>query len=253
MHYGRAVHTVRQSHNAPHFGSSQSEKDPMPEFSVCYLSQSNPLIADAAEPEVRNALLAIASLPIRGQDLPFHAYEAIGHNQIRGIIRNAGDMIPEELMNSLHCRKCKILQARTLGDKGTPWSHLKVTAYPTRSACGHLLCVFFRTVHEWPFVTYVTRSGNTRCNAPILWQRDLHVVCGNTKRAHSAQTQNRSGAVVVVLTWPQPQTVQKDDKPIRKLNKNASWLPKVNVRNGRHRGVSTAIPRAEKSKIHLDP
>ncbi|KAH6943399.1 hypothetical protein HPB50_020896 [Hyalomma asiaticum] len=78
-----------------------SEEDPLPEFTV------------------RNALLAIASLPVSGKDVPFQAYEAVSPNQIRGIIRNAGDMTSEELMSSLHCRKCKILQARPLGDKGT--------------------------------------------------------------------------------------------------------------------------------------
>ncbi|KAH6928516.1 hypothetical protein HPB50_016853 [Hyalomma asiaticum] len=96
-----------------------SEEDPLPEFTVRYLGHSNQLAVDAAEPEVRNALLAIASLPISGKDVPFQAYEAVSQNQIRGIIRNAGDMTSEELMNSLHCRKCKILQARPLGDKGT--------------------------------------------------------------------------------------------------------------------------------------
>ncbi|KAH6932149.1 hypothetical protein HPB50_003052 [Hyalomma asiaticum] len=96
-----------------------SEEDPLPEFTVRYLGHSNQLAVDAAEPEVRNALLAIASLPISGKDVPFQAYEAVSQNQIRGIIRNSGDMTSEELMNSLHCRKCKILQTRPLGDKGT--------------------------------------------------------------------------------------------------------------------------------------
>ncbi|KAH6945482.1 hypothetical protein HPB50_008721 [Hyalomma asiaticum] len=79
----------------------------------------NQLAVNAAEPEVRNTLLAIASLPVSGKDVPFQAYEAVSQNQIRGIIRNAGDMTSEELMNSLHWRMCKILQARPLGDKGT--------------------------------------------------------------------------------------------------------------------------------------
>ncbi|KAH7948877.1 hypothetical protein HPB49_002839 [Dermacentor silvarum] len=77
---------------------SLSEGDPMPEFSVRYLSQSNQLAVDAAEPEVRNALLAIAYLSIRGQDVPFHSYEAVGHNQIRGIFTNAEDMSSQELI-----------------------------------------------------------------------------------------------------------------------------------------------------------
>ncbi|KAH8033578.1 hypothetical protein HPB51_014358 [Rhipicephalus microplus] len=124
------------------------EEDPLPEFRVRYLGYSNQLAVDAAEPEVCNALLAIASLPIGGKEVPFQAYEAVNRDQIRGIIRNAGDMTSEELMNSLHCRKCKILQARPLGDKGTAMVTLKVTAYPIRLACGHLRSVFFRIVHE---------------------------------------------------------------------------------------------------------
>ncbi|KAH6920427.1 hypothetical protein HPB50_028585 [Hyalomma asiaticum] len=96
-----------------------SEEDPLPELTVRYLGHSNQLAVDAAEPEVRNALLAIASLPVSGKNVPFQAYEAVSQNQIRGIIRNAGDMNSEQLMSSLHCRKCKILQARPLGDKGT--------------------------------------------------------------------------------------------------------------------------------------
>ncbi|KAH6926671.1 hypothetical protein HPB50_021186 [Hyalomma asiaticum] len=55
---------------------SLSEEDPLPEFAVRYLGHSNQLAVDAAEPEVRNALLAIASLPISGKDVPFQAYEA---------------------------------------------------------------------------------------------------------------------------------------------------------------------------------
>ncbi|KAL1472116.1 hypothetical protein MTO96_023169 [Rhipicephalus appendiculatus] len=53
-----------------------SEEDPLPEFTVRYLGRSNQLAVDAAEPEVRNALLAIASLPLSGKNVPFHAYEA---------------------------------------------------------------------------------------------------------------------------------------------------------------------------------
>ncbi|KAL1436743.1 hypothetical protein MTO96_049386 [Rhipicephalus appendiculatus] len=96
-----------------------SEEDQLPEFTVRYLGRSNQLAVDAAEPEVRDGLLAIASLPLSGENVPFPAYEAVSQDQIRGIIRNAGDMTSEELMKSLHCRKCKILQARPLGDKGT--------------------------------------------------------------------------------------------------------------------------------------
>ncbi|KAH7961668.1 hypothetical protein HPB52_011195 [Rhipicephalus sanguineus] len=94
-------------------------EDPLPEFTVRYLGRSNQLAVDAAEPEVRNALRAIASLPLSGKNVPFHAYEAVSQDQIRDIIRNAGDMTSEQLMKSLHCRKCKILQARPIGHKGT--------------------------------------------------------------------------------------------------------------------------------------
>ncbi|KAH7984749.1 hypothetical protein HPB52_023707 [Rhipicephalus sanguineus] len=54
-----------------------SEEDPLPEFTVRYLGHSNQLAVDAAEHEVRNALLAIASLPVSGKNVPFHAYEAV--------------------------------------------------------------------------------------------------------------------------------------------------------------------------------
>ncbi|KAH6943328.1 hypothetical protein HPB50_019981 [Hyalomma asiaticum] len=114
-----------------------SEEDSLPEFTVRYLGHSNQLAVDAAEPEVRNALLAIASLPISGKDVPFQAYEAVGQNQIRGIIRNAGDMTSEELMNSLHCRKCKILQARPLGDKGTAMVTFEVAVCNICRKIGH--------------------------------------------------------------------------------------------------------------------
>ncbi|KAL1486265.1 hypothetical protein MTO96_031460 [Rhipicephalus appendiculatus] len=53
-----------------------SEEDQLPEFTVRYLGRSNQLAVDAAEPEVRDALLAIASLPLSGENVPFHAYEA---------------------------------------------------------------------------------------------------------------------------------------------------------------------------------
>ncbi|KAH7961963.1 hypothetical protein HPB52_013752 [Rhipicephalus sanguineus] len=96
-----------------------TNEDPLPEFTVRYLGRSNQLAVDAAEPEVRNALRAIASLPLSGKNVPFHAYEAVSQDQIRDIIRNAGDMTSEQLMKSLHCRKCKILQARPIGHKGT--------------------------------------------------------------------------------------------------------------------------------------
>ncbi|KAH7939956.1 hypothetical protein HPB52_019619 [Rhipicephalus sanguineus] len=76
-----------------------SEEDPLPEFTVRYLGHSNQLAVDAAGPEVRNALFAIASLPDSGKNVPFHTYEAVSQNQIRGVIRNAGDMTSEELMN----------------------------------------------------------------------------------------------------------------------------------------------------------
>ncbi|KAL1486403.1 hypothetical protein MTO96_046982 [Rhipicephalus appendiculatus] len=44
-----------------------SEEDQLPEFTVRYLGRSNQLAVDAAEPEVRDALLAIASLPLSGE------------------------------------------------------------------------------------------------------------------------------------------------------------------------------------------
>ncbi|KAL1426865.1 hypothetical protein MTO96_017942 [Rhipicephalus appendiculatus] len=53
-----------------------SEEDQLPEFTVRYLGRSNQLAVDAGEPEVRDALLAIASLPLSGENVPFHAYEA---------------------------------------------------------------------------------------------------------------------------------------------------------------------------------
>ncbi|KAL1466365.1 hypothetical protein MTO96_026742 [Rhipicephalus appendiculatus] len=53
-----------------------SEEDQLPEFTVRYLGRSSQLAVDAAEPEVRDALLAIASLPLSGENVPFHAYEA---------------------------------------------------------------------------------------------------------------------------------------------------------------------------------
>ncbi|KAH8035118.1 hypothetical protein HPB51_004359 [Rhipicephalus microplus] len=42
-------------------------------------------------------------------------------------------MTSEELMNSLHCRKCKILQARPLGDKGTAMVMLRGNSLPYQS------------------------------------------------------------------------------------------------------------------------
>ncbi|KAH7959914.1 hypothetical protein HPB49_014885 [Dermacentor silvarum] len=123
---------VMMRYNSAHL--SLSEGDPMPGFSVRHLRQSNQLAVDVAKPEVRSALLAIASLPIRGQDVPFQAYEAFGHNQIRCVIRNAGEMTSEELMNSLHCRKCKILQSRPLGDKGTVMVTYEGTSLPYKPA-----------------------------------------------------------------------------------------------------------------------
>ncbi|KAH9383182.1 hypothetical protein HPB48_024008 [Haemaphysalis longicornis] len=113
-----------------------SGEDPLPKFMVRYLGHSNQLAVDAADSEVRDALLAIASLLVSGKDVPFQAYEAVGRNQIRCIIRNTGDMTSEELMNSLHCRKCKILKARPLGDKDTVMATFEGKSLPYKVGLG---------------------------------------------------------------------------------------------------------------------
>ncbi|KAG0437397.1 hypothetical protein HPB47_017462 [Ixodes persulcatus] len=91
----------------------------LPKFLTRYLNRSNQIAVDAAETRVRDALVTIDQLPIKGQVVPFQAYETIRHGQIRGIIRHAGGMLATELMQNLHCRKCEILSARPLGDNGT--------------------------------------------------------------------------------------------------------------------------------------
>ncbi|KAH6926469.1 hypothetical protein HPB50_018729 [Hyalomma asiaticum] len=162
------LHRVITRHISAHLNFS--EEDPLPEFTVRYLGHSNQLAVDAAEPEVRNALLAIASLPVSGKDVPFHAYEAVSQNQIRGIIRNAGDMTSEELMSSLHCRKCKILQARPVGDKGTAMVTFEGNSLPYK-------------------VLYCRRSGTKRLlldcghDVNILWVPAHCGIPGN-KKAH---------------------------------------------------------------------
>ncbi|KAG0428528.1 hypothetical protein HPB47_024508 [Ixodes persulcatus] len=88
----------------------------LPKFLTRYLNRSNQIAVDAAETRVRDALVTIDHLPIKGQVVPFQAYETIRHGQIRGIIRNAGGMLATELMQNLHCRKCEILSARPLGE-----------------------------------------------------------------------------------------------------------------------------------------
>ncbi|KAG0430751.1 hypothetical protein HPB47_022414 [Ixodes persulcatus] len=88
----------------------------LPKFLTRYLNRSNQIAVDAAETRVRDALVTIDHLSIKGQAVPFQAYETIRHGQIRGIIRNAGGMLATERMQNLHCRKCEILSARPLGE-----------------------------------------------------------------------------------------------------------------------------------------
>ncbi|KAH9384762.1 hypothetical protein HPB48_026775 [Haemaphysalis longicornis] len=57
-----------------------SEEDPLPKSMLRYLAHSNLLALEAVDPEVRHALLAIASLPVIGKDVPFQANEAVCHN-----------------------------------------------------------------------------------------------------------------------------------------------------------------------------
>lgn len=104
----------------------------LPKFLTRYLNRSNQIAVDAAETRVRDALVTIDHLPIKGQTIPFQAYEAIRHGQIRGIIRNAGGMLATELMQNLHCRKCEILSARPLGDNGTALITFRGNSLPYR-------------------------------------------------------------------------------------------------------------------------
>ncbi|KAH8029395.1 hypothetical protein HPB51_005788 [Rhipicephalus microplus] len=168
------------------------EEDPLPEFRVRYLGYSNQLAVDAAEPEVCNALLAIASLPIGGKEVPFQAYEAVNRDQIRGIIRNAGDMTSEELMNSLHCRKCKILQARPLGDKGTAMVTFEGNSLPYKVGLRSF------TIRVFPYRARVTvcdichKIGHrkeqcpnisaARCSTCGLRQHEEGTQCPNTEQ-----------------------------------------------------------------------
>ncbi|KAG0422981.1 hypothetical protein HPB47_001267 [Ixodes persulcatus] len=104
----------------------------LPKFLTRYLNRSNQIAVDAAETRVRDALVTIDHLPIKGQVVPFQAYETIRHGQIRGIIRNAGGMLATELMQNLHCRKCEILSARPLGDNGTALITFRSNSLPYR-------------------------------------------------------------------------------------------------------------------------
>ncbi|KAG0430883.1 hypothetical protein HPB47_022292 [Ixodes persulcatus] len=103
-----------------------------PNFTTRFLTHSNQLALDVYDPAVRDAFLKIKSLPIRGKEAPFQAYEATGEGQIRGIIQNAGCLTQEQLMASLHCRKCRILNARPLGDNGTALVTFESTRLPYR-------------------------------------------------------------------------------------------------------------------------
>ncbi|KAG0423837.1 hypothetical protein HPB47_000399 [Ixodes persulcatus] len=101
-------------------------------FLTRYLNRSNQIAVDAAETRVRDALVTIDHLPIKGQVVPFQAYETIRHGQIRGIIRNAGGMLATELMQNLHCRKFEILSARPLGDNDTALITFRGNSLPYR-------------------------------------------------------------------------------------------------------------------------
>lgn len=103
-----------------------------PDFTTRFLTHSNQLALDVYDPAVRDAFLKIKSLPICGKEAPFQAYEATGEGQIRGIIQNAGGLTQEQLMASLHCRKCRILNARPLGDNGTALVTFESTRLPYR-------------------------------------------------------------------------------------------------------------------------
>ncbi|KAH9377922.1 hypothetical protein HPB48_012720 [Haemaphysalis longicornis] len=87
-------------------------------------------------------------------DVPFEAYDAVGQNKIRGIIKNARDMTSEELMDSFHCRSCKILQGRPLSDEENNKALFESKIFLYRSARGHSPFVFSRTVHKWMSVIY---------------------------------------------------------------------------------------------------
>ncbi|KAG0439900.1 hypothetical protein HPB47_016473 [Ixodes persulcatus] len=103
-----------------------------PDFTTRFLIHSNQLALDVYDPTVRGAFLKIKSLPIRGKEAPFQAYQATGEGQIRGIIQNAGGLTQEQLMASLHCSKCRILNARPLGDNGSAFFTFESTRLPYR-------------------------------------------------------------------------------------------------------------------------
>ncbi|KAH9374857.1 hypothetical protein HPB48_020677 [Haemaphysalis longicornis] len=213
-------------------------------FMVRYLGHSNQLAVDAADPEVRDALLAIASLPVSGKDVSFQAYQAVGRNQITGIIRNVEDMTSDELINSLHCRKCKILQARPLGDKGTVMVTFEGKSLPYKVGLGSFtIRFFFVPGGEWLSVIYVTKLAITRSSAPILWQHDCPK-CGLPARAHNVRAHNRSAALWWFTLGHSHKLPQKTTKP-EKLNKNTSRLPKSQRRKRQTQGRQRRNPEAE--------
>ncbi|KAH9366947.1 hypothetical protein HPB48_002462 [Haemaphysalis longicornis] len=99
--------------------STTPERKGDPRILIRYLDRSNQIAVDTDDCGVRNALLTITQLPINGKPTQFQAYEAIARNHIRGIIYNAGGMTATELKANLHCRKCEIISARLIGEKGT--------------------------------------------------------------------------------------------------------------------------------------
>ncbi|KAH9360534.1 hypothetical protein HPB48_022332 [Haemaphysalis longicornis] len=99
--------------------STTPERKGDPRILIRYLDRSNQIAVDTDDCGVRDALLTITQLPINGKPTQFQAYEAITRNQIRGIIHNAGGMTATELKANLHCRKCEIISARPIGEKGT--------------------------------------------------------------------------------------------------------------------------------------
>ncbi|KAH9367590.1 hypothetical protein HPB48_009962 [Haemaphysalis longicornis] len=108
------------------------EKRSRPNIVIRYLRRSNQIAVDAADDETRDALLMLKKLRFNEKSTAFQAYEAIHKGQIRGIIRNAGGMTSEPLMENLHCRKCDILSARPLGNKGTAVVAFQSNSLPYR-------------------------------------------------------------------------------------------------------------------------
>ncbi|KAH9361561.1 hypothetical protein HPB48_001438 [Haemaphysalis longicornis] len=107
-----------------------------PNIGLRYLCRSNQIAVDAADDETRDALLTLKKLPINEKPSAFQAYEAIHKGQICGIIRNAGGMTSEQLMENLHCRKCDIVSTRPLGNKGTTVVPVQSKSLPGPAAGG---------------------------------------------------------------------------------------------------------------------